>query len=1116
MLQLVLGRAGSGKTEYVFSSIKTLVENGEKNILLITPEQFSFIAERRLLTDLGERNVKLVENTSFTRLADSVNQQFGGEELPVLSKGAKAILMKKAIETVQDSLILFKRNISSVSFVDSAVKIYDEMKSCRVSADDIFNAATEADKEILKAKLHDIGLIIGAYDALIKDEYLDGANELTRLYERLLKLTYFKDRIVFIDGFSGFAAQEYKVLEVILKQAKKVYITFCSDSFNNQDKFNLFSYINMNIGILKGVAEKIGVRLENTIFLENNYRHKSEDLSALEKNLYQVVKNNTVNATDNIEIYSAKNIFDECDRTALGISKLLRKGYKASEIAVIVRDLDKYEKQLSYSFSKFNIPYFDDERQSVNSEPLIMFVGFLLRTIIYSYKSDDIFSLLKTGLTDLPDDDISELENYVYLWIINGSKWKKEFTESTKGFVEKISENDKKKIEKLNASREYVIAKLQKFQRKCKGASSAEIAKAVYFALLDFKADENLKEIALALEKNGKSALAKEQGRIWDLLMNILDELAILSDNKPVSVKEFYKLYSLMVLNVDLGVVPMGIDNVQLGSADRIRCDNPRAVFVLGANEGEFPKSVVSSGLLSEKDRIALIENNFKLYSYGETLNAQEKYYAYMAVCSAKEKVYISYISSASASGESSIIREIMDIFPNTIIEQPSDELTVDVIESDANAFELLASNYDKSDEFISSLSEYFKSNEEYALRLNAIEKLNSNEEETLNKEVSTALFGKNMYLSASRIEDYYNCAFRYFCKFGLGTKPRQRAQMDPMQTGTVIHYVLEQIIKSCGEGGIESVEASEIKILVDKYLNEYLNNKMGDSEQFTARFKYQFLRLSKMLVSVVERLKAEFEQSDFTPEAFELTIGNGENGEAVKSKALNLPDGGSIEIKGAIDRVDIYEENSKKYVRVVDYKSGNKKFKLSDILYGLNLQMFIYLFTLAQSNSDYSGISSGVLYMHSSRNLFSLNRNEDIEKQVAKNENSLYKMKGIVLNDEENEIAKHMEHKLEGKFIPAKYSKRADAVSGDIASLAQIGKIASKVDELVVQMGSSLHSGLISHNPINGVNHDKTCEFCDYSDVCANKKEVSFREMEELNNNEVFKIIDGESEYGS
>lgn len=1112
MLQLILGRAGSGKTEYVFSSIKKLVEE-EKNVLLITPEQFSFVAERRLLEDLGENKINRVESTSFSHLCDTVKMKYGGDKLPVLSNGSKAVMMKKAIEAVQDELLLFKHNITSVSFVNSVIGIYDEMKSCRVTTDDIFNAGENTEKKVLKDKLHDIALIIAAYDALINGEYYDSASELTRLYEKLLTVNYFKNKTVFIDGFSGFAAQEYKIIEVILKEADKVYITFCTDSPGSTDKFDLFYYINYNINILKEVTKKIGVETESPMYLESGKRFKNNDLKILERKLFLNVKENSDVKCENINLYCANNIFDECDNTASKISKLLRKGYKASDIAVIVRDAEKYEKQLSYSFSKYNVPYFDDERQKINCESLIMFVSFLLRTIVFSYRSEDIFSLLKTGLTSLEDNDISDLENYAYLWSINGSKWKNEFTESTKGFVEEITENDKKKIEKINKSREYVISRITKFQKKCRNATSKDIAKALYFTLLDFDVDTNLTEIAKSLDKNGKSALAKEQGRLWDLLMKILDELALLSDGKDVTLKEFYKLFNLMIMNEDMGVIPIGLDNVQFGSADRTRCNNPKAVFILGANEGEFPKAVVCSGLLNEKERMTLIENNFKLYSYGEILNAQEKYFAYMAMSSAREKLFVSYTGSASSENESSIIREIREVFGDVETEYSNRNFTLDLIESEANAFEILAKNFDLKNEFISSLKEYFKNNENYSSKLKAVERLYNNDSYSLSGDTATSLFGKNMYLSASRIEDYYNCAFRYFCKFGLGARPRKKAQLDPMQTGTVIHYVLENIIKDKGKDGLCSMSDGEVKILVDKYLLEYLNFKMGDAEQFTARFKYQFLRLSKMIVSVLLRLKAEFEQTDFVPNAFELTIGNGEEGEAVKSKRFTLDDGGYLEIKGAVDRVDMYEENGKKYIRVVDYKSGEKDFKLSDILYGLNLQMFVYLFTLTNSDSEYSGISSGVLYMHSGRKMFSLERNADTYEQIKSEENSLYKMKGIVLNDGENEIAKHMEHNLEGKFIPAKYSKKYGAVCGNVATLNEIGKIAKKVEELVVNMGSALHNGEIEQNPVNGNRHNKTCEFCDYSDICINNKEVSQREIADYSNDKVFELIDGGDE---
>lgn len=262
------------------------------------------------------------------------------------------------------------------------------------------------------------------------------------------------------------------------------------------------------------------------------------------------------------------------------------------------------------------------------------------------------------------------------------------------------------------------------------------------------------------------------------------------------------------------------------------------------------------------------------------------------------------------------------------------------------------------------------------------------------------------------------------------------------------------------------------------------------------------------MLVAVVLRLREEFSHSDFRAKAFELTIGDGSQGEEVKSAEIPLSDGGKITIKGAVDRVDVYEEDGTQYIRVVDYKSGNKKFSLSDILYGLNLQMFIYLFTLSQSDSEYSGVSSGVLYMHSARPVISLDRNMSADGVKSK-ENQHFKMKGVVLNDSEHDIAKHMEHELEGRYIPVKYSEK-DGVSGNVVTFEELGIIANKINSLISQMGDSLHAGRIMQNPVNGKNHDKTCEYCDYRAVCKNRREITNREMEEFDNAQTLSILKG------
>lgn len=1108
MLQMIIGRAGSGKTEYIFNSMKNQVEQGDDSILLITPEQFSFISERRLLTDLGEDKVNCVENGSFSRLSSDIAKKYGSFTLPMLSKGAKAVLFKKACDSCKDELKLFSKNVNNNAFISSAVRIYDEMKACRVSYDDIISASNNADKVILSEKLHDIALIMSEYDNLIKDKYTDPAEELTYLYEKLLTLDYFKGRTVYIDGFSGFVAQEYKIIEVILKQAKSVYITFCSDSPGNNDEYDLFSYVNSNIEILTGVAKKENVKILPPVYLTENHRAKNDELRSLEKNMY-FIKTPYEKEVKNISIFRAKSIVDECNYVSSEISKLMRQGINPSDITVICRDLDKYQRELQFSFSKYNIPYFDDERQSISSQPCVMFINFLFRVCAYYFRSDDIFSLLKTGLTALDTESISTLENYAFMWNINGTKWKSNFTESTRGFVDKISDSDKKALDEINKHRDYVISRLEKFSKSVKNTDAKGISRAIYYTLLDFSVDKKIKELAVSLDKSGKSALAVEQGRVWDLIMNILNELAVLSLDEKVSIKEYSKLFNLMIANEDLGNVPIGLDNVQLGSADRIRCNNPYACFVLGANDGEFPQNVSSSGLLTEADRVKLIDDNFKLYSYGETLNAQERYFAYMAVSCGSNRLYVSYRNSVDDTCESSIVSEIKDTFPAIETKSNNGCVTLDSLETDANAFEFLASDYDDNSKMTVALKQYFSDKKEFENRLDAVNNLSINPVMKINnKDLARKLFKNDMYLSASRIEDYYNCAFRYFCKFGLNVRPRTKAEMNAMQTGTVIHFVLEHLVKDVTTKTLVTLDRAQVEELTKKYLKLFFDTKMGDSEQLGARFKYRFMRLSKMLTHVVLRLRDEFMNSDFEAKAFELSIGDGSENEEVKSKTYHLSDGGTIRIKGSIDRVDTYTENGIQYVRVVDYKSGTKDFVLSDILHGLNLQMFVYLFTLCESDNELSGVEAGVLYMHAARKVYNTERNV---KNFNKSDNDEFRMKGIVLNDESHSIAEHMDRELSNKYIPVSVSN--GELKGNIVSLADLGRISKKINELIVSMGDNLHMGYISQNPADSPHHDKTCEYCDYKDVCMNKKEIIPNLFDEPSFEETIKILKEDEE---
>ncbi len=1071
--------------------------------MLLTPEQYSLVAERRLLKDLGEDKVNCVDNSSFSRISNDVRRKYGSDTLPTLSKGGKVILMCKAIDNCKDSFQLFNKRLDSLSFVTSMIKIYDEMKSCNLDSLQINDLSKNIDNEVLFKKLSDISLIMSSYEELIKDKFNDSSNELNRIYNQIYDKNYFKDKYVFIDGFNGFVAQEYKLLELIISESKCVTVTLCTDSYESGDSFNLFAYVNNSAKIIKKIADKANVKTE-IINLDTNYRFNNDELKVIEKHFFENC-NPELKENKNIHIYASKNISDECENVSREIKKLLRSGYKAQDIAVITRDLNKYLSELEYNFSKYEVPYFRDERQPINTQALIVMIEFMLRCINFSFKSDDILSLAKTGLTDISNEDINDIENYVFLWNINGLKWTKPFENSTKGFVKELSESDKKALERINKTREKLIKPLIVFKKAAKSKDSREISEAIYNALISYKADKKIKEYAAQLDKNGFYALAGEQGRVWELVMNILNQLATTLDKTDL--KTYAQMFSLIISSEDLGTVPSGIDNVQIGQADRIRCDNPKAVFVLGANEGEFPQAVNGGGLLSESERRIMLENDFKLYSYGEIINLQERYFAYMACSSASDKLYISYLKgSGKDSSPSEIVTDIEQKYASFKEYEISDFKDIDLIETNKNAFELMSERFYENTPFYSSLKKYFKNDSKYS----SIEYLAENKPLIIkDKKKAVDLFGKDMYISASRIEDFYNCPFRYFCKFGLGAKKRTKAEIDPMQRGTLIHYVLEMILSEVGTKTLSTLDFSQIKALVDKYINKYFEDNMSSVKDQGKHFDYNYKRLSKLVYDVVVHLSNEFKNCDFEAKAFEMSIDK--DGE-VKPQALPLESGGSIQIRGSIDRVDVYDYNGKKYVRVVDYKSGTKKFKLSDILDGLNLQMFVYLFALCDDKSSaLSGLPAGVLYMHAARNILNFNSPIEAKNNLDNQKESSFKMNGLVLTDDENAIAKAMEHDLEGKYIPV--SVGAKGIKGDLITLEQLGMLHKKINSLVEKMGNELQSGVIERLPIKNSTHLNTCDYCDYSDICANTKAIYNKIGANLKDNQVLESLNKEFE---
>lgn len=1100
LLRLIKGRAGSGKTQYVMSEFVSRVKSGDDGLVLIVPEQFSFECERMFLRSLSAAQAKKIDVLSFSRIADRLIDDYGYSR-KFIDRGKQAVAMSVALNSIDDELEIYKSRNGRFDFVDGLLNLMSELKYNCVTAQDLDDAKSLVRGTVLKKKLGEVSLISQAYSAVVSEIFFDYDDKLDILYELVLKSEFFKGKTVAIDSFERFTEQTMRVIELIAKQADDVFVTICNDAKSAKSEFSLFNCGNIMEKSLVNMAKRANVAVAKPIVLENSPRFLNDELNALEKNVFSVSKDTFEGECENIEICSARDIYDECNWVARRIKKLLREeNMRARDIAVIYRN-DSYAQILSGVLNRYEIPVFEDNRQPFSTQPLLVFIKHLFSTVRSGFKSEEIFKYLKSGLAGITTEQVSTLENYVYVWQISGSEWGKEWTRNPRGF-EEMQDYDQKALDKINALREKVVSPLKNFRHKCKDATALQISTAVFELFREIDVKGGLLSLAVSLDEQGERALALQQELAWKFVMKSLDDMVNMLGDRQISLEMYDMLFSFLVNSADFGVIPSGLDEVALGNANRIKTLNPRAVFVVGLNEGEFPKTQTNSGAFTDFERKELSKLGTNLLDDGEYKLSEERFYAYCALCSAREKVFASY-SKMSIGGSvlapSEVMAQIKSIFPALSLRTSVEQDEMEYICSQDSAFEFLAGKWSDKDALSVALKKVFADNEKYVPIMQALDKIVEKRDFRFeNPEISKQLFGEDMYISASKAEDFHKCRFRYFCKFGMRVQNRTVASLDSMKSGLVVHYVMEHLLQKYNKTALISAGYEKISADVDTLMNEYLEKEMGGVQDKNGRFMYLFKRLKVIIKSVVMRTIEEFSRSEFEFANFELKI---DHDGAIKPLSLKLPDGGSVNVHGSVDRVDVYKKDGISYMRVVDYKTGKKVFKLSDVLNGLNMQMLIYLDCICKNGDELYGEMSpaGVLYMLSRREYTKF-----IGDAVKKEPSS--RMEGLVIDN--LEILNAMEKDIEGNFLPVKYNAEKGTLSGNIVTAGQMGKLLEMLENTLVEMGILLHEGDISALPLGEKADSLPCKYCDYKSVCLNNG--NFRQMVSYKKEEIDEILCG------
>lgn len=1100
MIKFVTGFSGSGKSYYIKDEIKRLVSEIDKKIMLIVPEQFSFESERELYRLLGAKNARKATVLSFTRLANLIFRTYGGIAGKTAQSTEKIVFMDLAVQELQDSFEFFKKASKYKSFVSTMLQTVEEFKNAGIETEKIMAVTDKIGDKTLDEKTREICNLYNVYNAILEIGCVDPLDNILKATKKVEGTDFFKGYTVFFDEFKSFTGNQIKLIKEIIKGSNECVFSLCMD-----DRDELFSSVRDTYEKLKQLAREQGVSVKKPIHLTENKRFNNSELAFVEQNIFSFTPKRFSEDSENVRFAVATTAYEETDYAVSTLVSLVReKGYRYRDFAIIPTDSAVYDGMLRSTLDNYNVPFYCDSLEGINNSPIIRFVIELLNLSFGGYNMDSVLALLKCGFTPFSLDDIANFENYCFVWNIKGSMLRKPFTANPNGFSDKFGEEETAALECYNKIRLYVINAIEKI--KTAANKTAREIGATLFELLS-ELEFNVKIQEMVQNDDTDSINSERLARVWEILLGILDSIAVSAGNYNFTLSHYYEIFIKACEAFDMGLVPQTLDAVTIGSPDRIRMDNAKVVFVLGAQKGVFPLIPQKSGVFNEIEQKNLEKNGIVIARSFEYRLAEQKFNAYKVMTMPSDMLFV-VASTNDKKGEPLVLSEIFHtaekVFGKDVIVNVSELPPEYFCKNPKTSFLTLSKFFRQNTVQTASISEYLESTkEEYVNKINMLRNASNQSKAKLNEQSKIySVFSKNIFLSPSSVERFYKCKFQFFCNNGLHITSKRRADLDPMSTGTLIHYAVEQLTF---DEDFPKYDKKKVEVKVGDVLDEYLNNVMSGEEYKTAQFKYLFDRLKKTIVDIALHLQTEMQSSKFLPADLEFKISYDSE---VTPLEITLEDDSRVSIGGRVDRVDIADINGVRYVRVIDYKSGVKTFILNDVLYGQNLQMLIYLFCIWKNGKGkYSGVvPSGVLYMPTKGASSELDRYSDkAESEKLKQ----YKMNGLLLNRIDS--LKGMEEDLDGLFIPVKIKKDGSLKSDSLVSMEELGKLYSHTEILLKQMVTELHKGNVQAVPLSDTDENKTCKYCDYRSVCGVEEDDENKVMDKIP--QVFEFIDKEIE---
>ncbi|MDF2557432.1 MAG: addB [Bacillales bacterium] len=1160
-LQFYLGRSGTGKTTNIVKEIrqKIIEDRLGSPIIYIVPDQMSFQAETELIGDEQVNGSMRAQVYSFTRLAWLVLGETGGMSRKQINKvGIHMILQKILIEN-RERLQLYRNSCDKQGFITQLDQLFTEYKRYCVTPEHLLLAVSNEQSPMLRAKLSDFALLYENFELELAGKYVASEDYFNLLAEKIPQSNYLKNATIYVDGFHGFTQLEKNILAQLILHTQNVKIALTLDQqykHAKPEEHDLFRMTGETYFDLYKLANEMHVQIEEDVEHKYNYRFQYNEAAAhLEEN-FSKRPGIEFHEETAFTVIAAKNRRVEIEQIAMQIIKHVREGFRYRDIIVLTRDGDQYTKLLETIFKDYQIPVFIDQKKPMMFHPLIELVSAALDSVESDFAYDPMFRAFKTDLffesshrIQSERDFLSKLDNYVLSRGIRGNKWDGEWIfKLNRGLeLEKTVQSDAELSFQalLNSFKNMLYNPIQNLSKKIKKAKTvSDYVQALIWFLEVLQVNKKIEKWMKHAESSGELVLAKQHKQAWEELVRLFEQLIETNGDMFVDFATLKQMIEAGIESLKFSLVPPSLDQVILGNLDVSKPQKVKIAFIIGLNEGVLPKKINESGILTEEDREKLSQSGIQLAPSAITTLFDEEFVAYTVFNLASKKTYFTY-PIADGEGKSlfpsGYIKRITALFPKIHIVTASDLVSdCKEIEGQLNFVNHTAATI----QYLAQQIQAYKENEEIhplwwdvyneftndCIKKDAVafvlSSLNyQNVSENLNKATVDQLYGETIKGSVSRIELYNRCPFSYFSKYGLKLQEREVFTFDAPAIGTFFHETIKHVADTLEANNLSWSELDKAKCdaLASEAADRIAPLMQNEILFSTERMKYLKHKFSQIIQKTAFTMNQHAQKSTFTPFGFEVPFGTADS--SLPSLEIPLQDGKKMELNGRIDRIDsaLHPTTGKRYVAVIDYKSGTKNIDYSEVYYGIALQMFTYLNVLLKHSDKVfqeKAHPAGLLYFRLQNPLLKEKDTlSDAEALIDEKRLKQFKLNGLV--SDEKEIISLFDNDFESTsksdVVPVALKKDGSfSTQSKVASSEQIKLLTEHVTDIYKKSGNEILSGKTEIKPYK-LKQNHACTYCDFKPVCQfdpSLKENKYHFLQSMKINEaIHKIQPGGGE---